>query len=67
MLAEIITKAAGRYNFDNYMNTSPNRVYLASVLRTFAQIPLWGTSDTPRTLGVIVGKLAPKNGKEIKK
>jgi hypothetical protein len=35
--------------------TSNNRAYLASVLRTFAQIPLWGTSDTLKALGEILG------------
>jgi len=34
--------------------TSPNRAYLASVLRTFAQIqPIGWTSDTLETLGEI--------------
>lgn len=33
--------------------TSPNRAYLASVLRTSAQIPLQGTSDTLGTLSAI--------------
>jgi len=33
--------------------TSPNRAYLASVLRTSAQIPLRGTSDTLGTLYAI--------------
>jgi len=33
--------------------TSYNRAYLASVLRTFAQIPLWGTSDKLVTLSEI--------------
>lgn len=32
------------------MATAYNRAYLASVLRTFAQIPLRGTSDTLVTL-----------------
>jgi len=32
------------------MATSPNKVYLASVLCAFAQIPLQGTSDTLETL-----------------
>lgn len=32
---------------------SPNRAYLATVLRTFAQIHLQGTSDTLETLGDI--------------
>ena len=29
---------------------SYNRAYLATVLCTYAQIPLWGTSDTLGTL-----------------
>ena len=33
--------------------TAYNRAYLASVLRTSAQIPLRGTSDMPRTLSEI--------------
>jgi len=32
------------------IDTSPNRAYQASVLLTFAQIPLRGTSDTLGTL-----------------
>jgi hypothetical protein len=31
--------------------TVDNRAYLASCLRHSTQIPLWGTSDTPKTLG----------------
>ena len=30
-----------------------NMAYLATVLRTFAQISLWGTSDMPKTLYAI--------------
>jgi len=37
----------------NYSPTAYNRAYLASVLRTSAQIPLWGTSDTLETLSEI--------------
>jgi hypothetical protein len=33
------------------LQISDNRAYLASVLRTFVQIPLRGTSDTLGTLG----------------
>jgi len=33
--------------------TAYNRADLASALRTFAQIPLWGTSDTLVTLYAI--------------
>jgi len=41
---------------DIYNNgTSPNRAYLATVLRTSAQIHLQGTSDTPGTLSEIAG------------
>ena len=39
-------------NHNKMQNTSPNRAYLASVLRTFAQIqPDGWTSDTLGTLG----------------
>mgnify|MGYP001363473912 CR=1 FL=1 len=34
----------------NWLTTAPNRAYLATVLRTFVQIPLQGTSDTFGTL-----------------
>jgi len=34
----------------NSSATSTNRAYLAAVLRTFAKIPLRGTSDTLGTL-----------------
>jgi hypothetical protein len=37
----------------NYEATAYNRAYLASALCTFAQIPLWGTSDTLGTLYAI--------------
>jgi hypothetical protein len=33
------------------LTSAYNRAYLASVLRTFTQIPLRGTSDTLGTLG----------------
>ena len=33
------------------MGTAYNGAYLAPVLRTFVQIPLWGTSDTLGTIG----------------
>jgi len=36
--------------------TAYNRAYLASVLRTYAQIPLRGTSDTLGTLDEIVAR-----------
>gem|GEM_PF-2103229 len=32
------------------MGTAYKRAYLASCLRHYAQIPLWGTSDTVGTL-----------------
>ena len=36
----------------NKIATSPNRAYLASAI-AYAKIPLWGTSDTPRTSGCV--------------
>jgi len=36
-------------------STSANRAYLALVI-AYAQIPLWGTSDTLGTLSAIAGK-----------
>lgn len=42
---QIIISYEAQYQY----GTSSNRAYLATVLRTSAQIPLWGTSDTLKT------------------
>ena len=50
-----------RYKYDNYIAASPNRAYLATVLRTSAKILLRGTSDTLERLSEMPAVAFKKN------